>query len=460
MGWMQIATGTRKPAFENAARAGLCHNGRISRFYATDLHMDFPLGRIGTGSRQDRDIKLQLEDAMRRTPSDWTLRKSYFDLLDRVSAGNVGLGWALLPELGHPLFFRHGSHDIANMAQIFLAQRYCAPLRSTPGRILDLGAYVGYAAVYFTARFPDAAILCAEPMADSFRLLVMNTLPYRQIICRDLAVWGHPAHLTPNAIRGGDAGMELADGVGQAGISCRAVTVPALLQSVGWSQIDLVKCDIEGGEAAVFADPQAPWLHTLDALMIDCHEATVPGGVEAVSACFGADQFRHQRDRDIEVFERRVPFRARAFSTPPQIMLLHAGPSVLPILVQDVDPVPWGFFIFDGASCQLHPNSPGSGAPARVIFPRNLTGHSRASATVIHAGVQAPPVRFLMQIQNEDGRVVAETSATLVEGQQQTIDMAFEPAFGPHQVVLQTEIAPGFSHNLNAWARWCNPRLV
>lgn len=404
--------------------------------------------------------KQQLEVAMVLAPSDWQVRKSYFDLLDRLSAGSVGLGWALLPELGHPLFFRHGSNDVVSMAEVFLTGRYDAPLRSTPGRILDLGAYVGYAAVYFAGKFPDAAILCAEPMADSFRLLLLNTLPYRQITCRNVAVWGHPAQLTPKTIYAGDAGVELADGVGQAGISCRAVTIAALLQSAGWSQVDLVKCDIEGGEASVFADPNVAWLNTTDALMIDCHETTAPHVVATVSACFEDQQFSHIRFDDIDVFERHVPLRAMALPAPTEISLLDPGPGVFPILVQDVDPVPWGFFTLDGVSCQLHPNPPGWGAPARALFPRNLLGHSHATTTVMHAGVQAAPVRFLMQIEAEDGRIVAEADATLVEGDQQIIDLAFEPAFGLHRIILQTEIASGFTHNRNAWARWCNPRVV
>lgn len=424
--------------------------------------MAAPPGRTIADCRRtpEAEAKQQIEAAMLRAPTDWSLRKSYFDLLDRLSAGHVGLGWALLPELGHPLFFRHGSNDVGSMSQIFLLKRYGAALRSTPSRILDLGAYVGYAAVYFADRFPDATILCAEPMVDNLRLLLLNTLPYRQITCRNVAVWGHSAQLTPSAIHGGDAGVELGDGLGQAGISCGGVTVATLLQSAGWPGIDLVKCDIQGGETALFADPKVPWLNTLDALMIECRETTAPRGIETVSACFGAEQFRHMRHGDIEIFDRNVPFRAMTIPVPPEITLLYSGSGVFPMLVQDVDPVPWGFFIFDGASCQLHPNSPGAGAPARVICPRQLTGHSRALATVMHAGVQGPPVRFLIQIQAEDGHTVAEASATLVEGDRQIIDLAFEPAFGPHRIVLQTEIAPGFSHNLNAWARWCNPRLV
>ena len=155
-----------------------------------------------------------------------------------------------------------------------------------------------------------------------------------------------------------------------------------------------------------------------------------------------------------------MPFHAMLQAVPREIVLINPGPEIGPLFVQDVDPVPWGFFAFDGTSCQLHPNLSGAAAPARAIFPRMLVGQSRVLACVMHAGVEAPPVRFLLQLLAEDGRVVAQATELLLEGGQQAIELVFEPAFGRHHIILQTEIASGFSTNLNAWARWINPRLL
>jgi hypothetical protein len=148
-------------------------------------------------SALQRDLldKMQLEAAMLEAPADEAVRGAYFDLLMRFAASRTGLSHAVLPELGHPLYFRCGSTDVANMAQIFRHGSYGFPMRSTPLRILDLGAYVGYAAVYLARRFPDAEVLCVEPSASSFRLLVLNTTPYRRISRVNAAVWHHAARL-------------------------------------------------------------------------------------------------------------------------------------------------------------------------------------------------------------------------------------------------------------------------
>ena len=404
--------------------------------------------------------KLRLEEDMRSAPADHSLRQAYFDLLGRMAATTTGLGWAVLPELSHPLFFRHGSTDVASMVQIFLLQRYDVPLRTRPRRILDLGAYVGYAAVHFAQRFPDAKIFCVEPMVAAFRVLLLNTLPYQNIICRNVGVWGRAARLSAHTVLEGESGMYLSDGVEQGGISCDAQTITTLLHSAEWPHADLVKSSIAGAEIAVFADPKSRWLNTLDALLIVTHDDIVPGASHAVEACFDPVDFAQSMFGEIAVFERKLPFHALLNATAPEITLINPGVTVSPFFVQDVDPVPWGFFTFDGTSCQLHPNSPAVDRPARLIFPRSLSGQSRAVTWVMHAGVQSAPIRFLLRIEAEDGRVIAETSKTLVEGCKEPIELEFEVAFGRHRIILQTEMAPGHPSNRNAWARWLNPRLA
>src|SRR5581483_12435843 len=106
--------------------------------------------------------KMELEAAMVAAPHDQSVRTRYFELLAQFAASRTGLSHALLPELGHPLYFRCGSSDVSNMTQIFRDNSYGFAMRATPRRILDLGAYAGYAAVYLARRFPQAEIACVE----------------------------------------------------------------------------------------------------------------------------------------------------------------------------------------------------------------------------------------------------------------------------------------------------------
>ena len=100
------------------------------------------------GSDPDPHGKYALEAALRREPGNAELRARYRDVLERINRTTVGLDTIVIPELMNPLYFRCGSSDLANFDQIFGIEEFSIPLAQSPARILDLGAYVGYAAVY------------------------------------------------------------------------------------------------------------------------------------------------------------------------------------------------------------------------------------------------------------------------------------------------------------------------
>ncbi len=412
-----------------------------------------------TSLQRDLLERMELEAAMLAAPHDTYLRRTYFDRLASFAATRTGLSHALLPELGHPLYFRCGSSDIANMAQIFRDDAYGFDTPATPLRILDLGAYAGYAAVYLARRFPQAEIFCVEPSAASHRLLVLNTLPYRRIRTLNAAVWHHPTLLGVAARYYGDWGTQLQDQVPEAERSIPAHDMDGLIALAGWTGIDYLKCDIEGSEQAVFADPHAAWLRGLDVLAIETHEDIVPGSTATVAACFDPSLFSTGRHGETTLFLRRIPFRAQRRPPPRPLALLHSEPGLFPLALQDVGSDAWGFFTFDGNSCQLHPNMPGQ-PPARAVFPRTLDGHTHFRATIAHAGEPAATIVFSATVEREDGTPVAHAEHALAARSQTSFSLAFPPLTGRHRIVLRTEMAVGAQHNFNAWARWLEPQVT
>jgi hypothetical protein len=127
-------------------------------------------------------------------------------------------------------------------------------------------------------------------------------------------------------------------------------------------------------------------------------------------------------------------------------------------MLQDTPQTSWGFFIFDGDSCQLHPNAPGE-RPARAMFPRTLDGHSGFTVTLRHAGRPAAPITFTILVLREDGSEVFSATHTLASGDRQDLALALPPLHGRHHLVLQTEMAPGAPQNFNAWAQFLAPRI-
>ena len=204
--------------------------------------------------------KAELEFVLQAGGAEPGVRAAYFDHLQQLAASHTGLGHALLPELGHPLYFRGATPDAANLVQVFRDNALEVPMAATPRRILLLGAYAGYAAVWLARRHPLAEIACVEPLPANLRLLALNIGPWPRIRMLASAVWHSATGLAVSMRLVGDWATALHDRAGDEERTVPARTVPDLLGALGWPQVDFVLCDAVGAEAAVFADPQAPWI--------------------------------------------------------------------------------------------------------------------------------------------------------------------------------------------------------
>jgi|GEM_PF-1337196 len=410
-------------------------------------------------AQRDLVRKAELEAALFAAPFDATLRQAYFDHLLQFAATRSGLSYAVLPELGHPLYFRGASPDMPALTQTFRDNAYAFPMRATPQRILVLGAHVGYGALALARRFPRAYLLCVEPAADNFRLLSLNTTPYRRIRVVNAAAWHSATRLAVTGRIYGDWGNRYSDDAPDAERVTPALPVSELLAAAGWPQVDFIASDIVGAEREVFANPLAPWLRALDGAVVQVHDPVSPGSDAAVTACFDPTLFERQQQGERLLFLRKEPLRALP-PAPPEIALLSSEPGLQPLGLQDVAPASWGFFIYDGNACQLHPNPPGK-PPARIIFPCHLHGHTQFSATMQHAGVagRTAPIVFSLSIEGDADHAPVRYAQTLKAQESVRVTVPLAGLDGHVRVILQTEMAPDAPHNFNAWARWIAPRL-
>ncbi len=399
--------------------------------------------------------KLEMEAALVADPADVALRQAYFALLATLSDGRTGLAHALLPELGQPLYFRGGSRDLARIAEVFRDDAHDFALRATPRRILDLGAGCGYAAVALALRFPEAELLCVEPNADDVRLLRLNTAPYRRIGHRHAAAWHSATRL---AASDGGGGPCASPGVA-------AYPVDMLLEMAGWSGAELVRCDLNGAEAAVFADPRARWLRHLDVLAVETRGRLAAGPAQRVAAAFDPAVFGQSSHGDIWLFQRHVPLRALPQPRPRAQLLVEAGPGLFPFTLEHVAALPAGCLTRDGDSFQLRPNPPGE-PPARAIFPRTLAGHTRLSARLHHdAGAGAGgrraggSIAFVGIVQDEDGSELFRAERRVAPRQQDLLELRWPALTGRHRIVLQCELSPDPSGETAGIARWVRPGL-
>lgn len=209
---------------------------------------------------------------------------------------------------GYPadLVVRAGTADVRTFAHVIATDGYDQPDRPDPAVIVDAGAHIGLASVWFANRYPNARVIALEPESANFDLLVRNTSAYANVEPRQAALWS-----SSGTIRLTDPGQGswafrvegVADGDGATitgEVPC--VALGDLIDELDLGRIDLLKVDIEGAEREVFAASQ-PWIDRVDAIAIELHDRHEPGCSRAFFAATAG--FVDAPSRGEDTFVRR-----------------------------------------------------------------------------------------------------------------------------------------------------------
>jgi FkbM family methyltransferase len=205
---------------------------------------------------------------------------------------------------GAQLHVRPGTSDIRTVEQIFVQRQYALPCEPEPRTILDAGANIGAAALFFAQRWPQAQIAALEPEPSNFALLAKNIRSTPSITAVEGALWHGDAQLNvanPNQDKWSFR-MSAGSPSGVAG-SIRGRSIPSLLAHLRWQRIDLLKIDIEGAERELFRG-STDWLANVGALMIEIHEDIAPGAMAAVHDALHACGFTFSQSGETWTFTR------------------------------------------------------------------------------------------------------------------------------------------------------------
>lgn len=209
--------------------------------------------------------------------------------------------------LAHDVLMRPRTTDVKMYHSIFTQPQYDLPLAAAPLTIFDCGGNVGYAAVWFAMRYPQARIVSIEPDRDNYALLVRNTSPFRNVMPIHAAVWGSDTALDVVDIGHGECSFEtrpVGEGPRTSVVGrSLALSLPTLMRMLDVTSIDLLKMDVEGAETQVLAGDLA-WLRCVGVVVIEFHDERCPGLRERFRSM--ATQFftHHGRLGENEVFAR------------------------------------------------------------------------------------------------------------------------------------------------------------
>jgi FkbM family methyltransferase len=186
--------------------------------------------------------------------------------------------------LSRPFFVRLGTSDRSVLQQIFIAREYeCrsqahdqavhefyedALARSKTPVIIDCGANIGLASLWYTCKFPRAKIIAVEPEPENFRILTMNVAGYNNIVAVHGAVSDHETRVSLFNV--GDEEWAWQTTEADNG-EVSTYTIPGLTENILDAQLMIVKIDIEGGEVALFRSNLA-WVSNTPVIVFEAHD--------------------------------------------------------------------------------------------------------------------------------------------------------------------------------------------
>ena len=161
----------------------------------------------------------------------------------------------VIPGTDYEVCLRPRTSDIPTFVQIFVSREYDTPdLPNTAEVIVDLGANIGLATVFFGLKYPEARILSIEPEAGNFAVMTANTAALGdRVRRRPTAVWTRDGLID---LRTRDAegntlgawGVQVADSVEQPEATVTCHKLSTLLDQAGFRR-GCAKCcpsDVRG----------------------------------------------------------------------------------------------------------------------------------------------------------------------------------------------------------------------
>lgn len=179
--------------------------------------------------------------------------------------------------------------DIDIFYEIFWKQIYNQVPQNSPDIkiIVDLGANIGMASLYFSSRYPDAKIYGIEPDPQNFDLLLSNMaheISHSRFVPVKAAVSGHTgmAYIdkAPKAYNTKISTLPVSQ------TRVKTISITDLLSEFDIANIDLLKIDIEGAEMEIFSGDVC-FLERVTNIVMECHSSSIKQQCEIVLAAHG-----------------------------------------------------------------------------------------------------------------------------------------------------------------------------
>ena len=181
------------------------------------------------------------------------------------------------------VWVRPFSSDLKVYHQIFKEDSYKCVIdiynqlfQKAPSIVIDCGANIGFASIYFHSHYPDAKYILIEPFHDNIESIKLNTNDSGLLNCKIIegAIWNTDTQLSLSRdFRDGEEWSIKAIPAQPESQSINGICLKTLVHQQK-KIIDILKIDIEGSEVQLFEDKDyaGEFLRQVKCLVIEIHD--------------------------------------------------------------------------------------------------------------------------------------------------------------------------------------------
>jgi FkbM family methyltransferase len=228
---------------------------------------------------------------------------NFFDYLFQRFIKKNNLLNIKVPGLPDKIYLRNYTSDIPLFANIFMLREYDVSLDGEVKTIIDCGANIGLASLFFLSKFKDCRIIAIEPEINNFRLLNNNLKNYDNVTCINKGVWNVSTYLEITNPDSGNHAFIVKETASRSGKAIKAISIEDIIKDFQLSAIDILKIDIEGSEEQVFlSNPE--WIKKVRMIFCEIHENLKPGLTNSIKSLLASD-FDFFMHGEYHVFKRK-----------------------------------------------------------------------------------------------------------------------------------------------------------
>jgi FkbM family methyltransferase len=154
----------------------------------------------------------------------------------------------LIPGSNYEISLRLRTSDVPTFEQIFVNFEYESPnLPDFANAIVDLGANIGLATVFFALKYPETKILSIEPEENNFAAMLENTAALgARVQKQNAAVWVKDGFINlhtenENSLSFNAWGVQVSENTNESNKITKCYKLGTILDNSGFNSVDILK---------------------------------------------------------------------------------------------------------------------------------------------------------------------------------------------------------------------------